>query len=111
MALGSYIAEVEHVKNYISARIDWMDNRLAYVPNADNNVFLPEVFIWSGVNTLHLEGITGEGFIRIYDLAGRVIAAKQLTDSHYSITINPGIYIVNISDKTGKSFSLKGLVR
>ncbi|MDD4385497.1 MAG: CotH kinase family protein, partial [Bacteroidales bacterium] len=110
VALGSYAAEVEHVKNYISARIDWMDNRLAYVPNADNNVFLPEVFMWSGVNTLHLEGITGEVFIRIYDLAGRVIAAKQLTDSHYSITINPGIYIVNISDKTGKSFSLKGLV-
>ena len=31
---GSYEGEVENVKNYISARIDWMDNKLEYIPSA-----------------------------------------------------------------------------
>lgn len=111
VALGSYSAEVNHVKNYISARIDWMDNRLAYVPNAVNNTFLSEIYLWSNEKTLIVEGISGEVVIRIYDMRGQKIAAKKQADPHYSITLKPGVYVVNISDKSGKAVSLKGLVR
>lgn len=110
-AWGSYDAEVNNVKNYISARIDWIDNRLAYVPNPVKNSFLSDLYLWNDGNTLHIESITGEVFIRIYDYTGQMIAEKRQTDSQYSVSLRPGIYIVNISDKNGKSVSLKGLVR
>ena len=111
VALGSYSAEVEHVKDYIIARIDWMDKKLNYVQNAVVNTFLTGVYLWSSENFLHVEGITSEVFIRIYDMSGQLIATKQQTDSSYSIALKPGVYVVNISDKSGKSVSLKGLVR
>lgn len=111
VALGSFSAEVEHVKNYISDRIAWMDNRLTYVPNAVNNTFLSAVYLWSHQNTLHVEAITSEVLIKVYDMSGQLIASKQQADSSFSITLNPGVYVVNISDKSGKSVSLKGLVK
>ncbi len=110
-AWGSYAAEVNNVKNYISARIDWIDNKLAYVPNAVNNTLKSEMYLWSNEKTLHVEGISGEVFIRIYDMSGQLIASKQQSDTHYSTTLKPGVYVVKISDRTGKSVSLKGLIR
>lgn len=111
VAWGSYTAEVNNVKNYISARIDWIDNKLTYVPNTINNTILSNVYLWTSQNTLHIEGMSGKVYIRIYDMSGQMMAAKQQADPHYSITMKPGVYVVIISNKTGKSVSLKGLIK
>lgn len=111
LALGSYTAEVNHVKNYISNRINWMDNKLAYVPDAiDENQSLP-TYIRCQEKTLHIQDITPDTRVGIYDITGRLIDFRQHTGRQYSIDLLPGIYIVSISELSGKNATLKAIIR
>ena len=107
VALGSYSAEVNHVKNYISNRIDWIDNKLAYVPNAVDENTTSNTYLWSQGNTLYIEAISPNVYISIFDITGRIVDYKQHTNQQYSIELLPGMYIVNIKAATGKGTTLK----
>ena len=85
VALGSYSAEVERLKDFIAMRVTWMDNKLGYtwheleVPDAVENV-----------------GTDVKGY-RVYDVFGRLVyAGEKMPD------LKEGIYIIQHNNQTTK---------
>ncbi len=111
VALGSYIAEVNQVKNYISNRISWIDNKLAYVPNAIEESRSSSTYLWTEGRRLHIQDIIPYTHIGIYDVSGRLIDFRQHTSQQYSIDLLPGIYIVNISGESRHPVTLKAIIK
>lgn len=85
VALGSFSAEVERLKEYLVMRVDWMDNKLGYTyhelenPDAVENV-----------------GIDVKGY-RVYDMFGRMIYAGEKMPE-----LPSGIYVIQHNNKTTK---------
>lgn len=110
-ALGSYVAEVDNVKNYLQDRIDWMDIKLGYVPNAiDHNIPLSEVYLWTKAKTMYLDGMPDASKIQIYEICGQLIVDEQLSKPQFSAQLRSGIYIVKITDQSGKSICLRCII-
>ena len=78
VARGSYAAEVNYLKEYITKRIQWMDNRLGYVHTDLQSPI---------ANT--------PSPIAIWDIMGRLIYQGE----HFPM-LNRGVYIVRHNDKT-----------
>lgn len=78
VARGSYAAEVNYLKEYITKRIQWMDNRLGYVHTDIQSPI---------ANT--------PSPIAIWDIMGRLIYQGE----HFPM-LNRGVYIVRHNDKT-----------
>ena len=78
VARGSYAAEVNYLKEYITKRIQWMDNRLGYVHTDIQSPI---------ANT--------PSPISIWDIMGRLIYQGEQIP-----TLNRGMYIVRHNDKT-----------
>lgn len=96
-ALGSYKAELDVVRNYLSARIGWIDNKLGYVASVSNEPD-DKIKIWTTDDFIRVDGITERSSIEIFDLAGRKIRSEE-TSSSISIPITKfvaGVYIVTV---------------
>lgn len=111
VAWGSYVAEVNNVKNYLQDRIDWMDIKLGYIPNAIDQNVLSAIYLWNEVNTLHIGGIPETAKIQIFGVSGQLLVDEQSSGPQFSAQLKTGIYLVRITDQTGKSICLKGFVR
>jgi hypothetical protein len=78
VARGSYAAEVNYLKEYITKRIEWMDNRLDYV----------HTDIQSPI-------ANSSSPIMVWDILGRMVyQGKELP------TLDQGLYILRHNDKT-----------
>lgn len=77
---GSYDKEVANVKNYLSKRIEWMDNMIGFKPNAIGNITIDE----------------SNAPVSIYNLSG-VLVSNGKADN-----LPSGIYIVRQGNKTKK---------
>ena len=111
---GSYEGEVENVRNYVAERIEWMDNKLNYVPTSISNMdnvpeFATKVNIWTNKNIIHLN-IAEDYIINIVDLSGKVIKSDSLKSGGYYFNINSGAYIVNLIGKDGNKSLYKCIV-
>lgn len=82
--LGSYSAEVEWLKNFLTTRIAWLDNKLGYIPASDTPT--------------HHEQIAddNQGY-DVYDVHGRHIYAGQTFPS-----LPTGFYIIRHNRQTSK---------
>jgi hypothetical protein len=78
VARGSYAAEVNYLKEYITKRIEWMDNRLDYV----------HTDIQSPI-------ANSSSPIMVWDILGRMV--YQGKELH---TLDQGLYILRHNDKT-----------
>lgn len=84
---GSYEAEVDNVKSYIKNRLNWMDNKLAYIPSDIPQIVSSEVE----------EPIK----VAVYTLTGNLVFSGSIKDN-YSLSLSPGIYILRTKgNKTG----------
>ena len=78
VARGSYAAEVNYLKEYITKRVEWMDNRLDYV----------HTDIQSPI-------ANSSSPIMVWDILGRMVyQGKELP------TLDQGLYILRHNDKT-----------
>lgn len=78
VARGSYAAEVNYLKEYITKRIEWMDNRLDYV---HTDIQAPIA--------------NSSSPIMVWDILGRMVyQGKELP------TLDQGLYILRHNDKT-----------
>ena len=75
---GSYAAEVENVRNFISKRIDWMDKKLGYT-------YVPESI--STITDSDTDDIDVSSPYRVYSLSGQPLGADLQT-------LPTGIYIL-----------------
>jgi hypothetical protein len=96
-ALGTYVAEVNNVKNFIKNRLLWMDNKLAYKPTALNENSISKIQVYRTFNSIHIIGLSENANINILDLSGRLLLTKQL-DYEFNITLKKGVYILKVDD-------------
>jgi hypothetical protein len=109
-ALGSYDREVGVVKNYIKARIAWMDKKLNYVPTAIQNVEQPDIRLWTEAGTIHIDNILEPTSVEIFDLIGKLIYKKSI-GSDISVPSGKGVYIVRLNGKNGGNLTTKCIVK
>ena len=111
VVLGSYEAEVEHVKNYISERIDWLDEKLGYSPVGNNVLYttLSNINVYTTADAICFNNVTEPAFISIVDITGRVIIAKSIQENA-SVHVDKGAYFVTISNAKGQTITVKRLV-
>jgi len=112
IAPGSYEAEVNHVKNYISERIDWLDQKLGYKPieNAIAATTLPNISVYTNVGSIWFNDVIEPVFISIANITGSVVFSKSIQENT-SVPVTSGMYFVTISDAKGRTKTEKCLVR
>ena len=109
-ALGSYRAEVEAMKTFISERVTWMDKKLNYIPNAVSTTISPSICYWTNDKTLYINGFEDNSFVRVFDASGRNITQKS-ANNEFSIQLNPGIYVVRIIENSSRESIFKCVIR
>ena len=103
---GSYAGEVNNVKNYISARIDWMDKKLNYTPTGIPEIPLSNVVVYSQGNTICLNNISEPVTVSVTDIMGKTLLSKPIYENA-AFPVYKGVYIITISDTKGNSKTLK----
>lgn len=108
---GGYAAEVEHVKRFVSERIDWMDRRLGYHPSGNFAGFpdFASVEVRVGDHAICFDQVAAPTLVSIVDITGRVVVSKSIVD-HDVIPVPCGMYFVVIADAEGNKRSVKCFV-
>jgi len=106
---GSYAAEVNNVKNYISKRIVWMDYKLEYDPTRVKNTEQSKIFQWVEANTLYIKGLSDNANVQIFDLTGRNVQTIECSGT-LTTNLERGCYIVRISDREDGNSTLKCII-
>ena len=103
---GSYEAEVKNVKDYISRRITWMDNKLRYDVQsfedgiAENAVARPqpEIHVWG--RRVFIDGIPGGTPYNVFSAQG-ALEAQGISGTE-GPQLRRGIHIININGQSYK---------
>ncbi|MDR1864508.1 MAG: CotH kinase family protein [Bacteroidales bacterium] len=113
---GSYEGETENVRTFVRERLQWMDRKLNYVPRTENpedpetsaaeTENFPEVYVWTRENAIYVEGISRTVRVEVIDTAGKTLFTT-MTDVGTVIPSGKGLFIIVVSDKTGKRKTLK----
>jgi hypothetical protein len=115
----TYEGDVNIVKNYVKARITWIDNKLNYIPNPDNknpyeddnetsieNNDLSTIALWTTNNSINIRGIIEPTRIEVINYLGQILY-KQTVDGNTSIAIEKGVYIVRLHNQKGETKVIK----
>ncbi|GHT61017.1 hypothetical protein AGMMS50239_11060 [Bacteroidia bacterium] len=110
----TYQGDVDIVKNYIAARIRWMDQKLNYVPDPNNqNPYetgisgLQEPIAWcTSPGYIHISHIHEPARVEIFSITGQTIY-RQTATGDVSVPVRSGVYILRISDKNNAVKTLK----
>ena len=98
-AFESYEEAVNHMKYYISERIDWIDNKFEYEPSG--NTFItaapPPVVVYTQSNTINITPVLDPVYITITDLTGRIIISKMIRNQ-ISVPVSKGMYFITVFD-------------
>ena len=114
-ALGSFSAEVESMKSYISYRMDWMDKKVG-LDSIYSNVRLPlspivKGNVRSGVGGILLEGWPEGTKVTICDVAGSLLTRLVVDDFYVTVPLPSGICVVNLVTPDGSVHHVKAYVR
>ena len=110
MVFGSYEAEVENVKSYISGRIIKMDEMLGFDPVSNEVISKPNINVWSVDGKILISGsFSDNAVVYIYDLAGRTVFSGDLQTSTGK-TFKKGIYFIKLIEGNGEIRSSKVVV-
>ena len=108
---GSYEGEVNNVRNYISARMDWMDKKLNYSPktNIPEVPDFPNVRVYAQANAIYFQNVLEPVNITVINTMGKTLLSKSI-DDNASFPASKGVYIITISDTKGNRRTVKCLV-
>jgi hypothetical protein len=115
----TYEGEVEKLKNWITTRLNWLDNNMigecatsGFEGIAENNSFK----IYPNPATTQLNILTGQPVsdLRVLDLTGKTVLSQSGLNSeliHLDVSaLTPGIYLLKITDIQGNSTTEKVIV-
>ena len=97
---GSYMGEVNVVKEYIRKRIAWIDKKLNYIPSSIENPDFDSINYWTENGFIYLNGIPELTSVEIINSTGQIIN-KQKIQYSASFSVNQGIYIVRLINSKG----------
>ena len=103
---GSYAAEVKNVRDYLSRRIAWMDNKLKYNEEefatrqsmVDDQWSMAEIHIWN--RHVFISGIPGGTPYNVFSSQGTLEA--QGISGEGGPLLTPGIHIISIHGQSRK---------
>ena len=111
IAYGSYEAEVENVKTYISGRIKKMDEFFGYDPVSNEFVNKSNINVWSVDGKIYINGSSsGNAALYIYDMVGRTVFSGNIQTSTER-TFTKGMYFVKIVEGNGEIKTSKVVVQ
>ena len=106
----SYEEEVNHVKNYILERIDWMDKKLDYtVGNTTLPASLSNITVYAQANAICFGNVSEPAHITVVDVTGNVHVSTSIHENT-AIPVAKGLYIVLIHDTKDNRKAVKCLV-
>ena len=94
---GSYEAEVQNIKTFLTKRIKKVDAFLGYVPTSNESPNESRINVWSDGSSIFVNGLQGDATIYVYDQIGRILFAGNIHDS-FEKPFKKGFYIVKIID-------------
>jgi len=108
---GSYSAEVENIRRYISGRISWMDKKLEYSATDNSTTSLSletshNISVLANNDMIHIKGIETPIMVEIINVEGKILFNEIVNDYSLSLPFAKGFYIVRISDEK-QSTSIK----
>ena len=108
---GSYEAEVDNVKRYISERFDWMDYKLNHDQISGTPGFsgFSSVEIYARQNAISFRRVSEPATIAIVDVMGRVVVSKYISDDE-TVAVSRGLYFVSVTDRKGNRHHAKCMV-
>ena len=112
-ARGDYMNNINIVKNYVKARLAWIDYKLNYEPNPEESVINPEfenVKIFSKNGELFINYLSDFTKISCYDVLGKIIF-EEFAENSFSKTLPQGIYLIKLTKRNGVFETFKCVVR
>ena len=116
----TYLGEVEKLKDWISVRLNWLDNNmLGECSTVSTRIFAEQTDykIYPNPASSQLNILSNDYIyeMRIYDLTGKIILNNSNMNTklvHINIsTFTPGIYIAKILDYKGNIFAEKIIIK
>ena len=112
---GDYANNIKILKDYVKERLDWLDYKLAYVPNPvdPKTVISPKfenVQIFSRNNELTISNLSELTKISCYNTLGKIIF-EDFAQNDFSKTLPQGIYLLKLSKQNGVSETYKCIVK
>ncbi len=116
----TYDGKVQKLKNWISVRLNWLDNNMLGECSTVNSRILAEQVeykIYPNPASTELNILSNETIseLRIFDLMGKTIFSKPTLNTklaHIDVTaFMPGVYIAKILDSKGNIFTEKIIVK
>ena len=108
--LGSYAAEVNSLKTFISNRFKWIDNKLNYIPSDINMNVVPNIFCSSQNGILQVFGVNQTMNIQIVDLTGRIRYSRNVSEGT-TFKLQNGIYILRVYSDNLSVLTTKCMVK
>lgn len=104
-ALGSWEAEVDHLKEFIATRLPNLDDYIGYAPTTSVEA-IEEGFkcgrIYSRDGVIYTIGFATGSRYTIYSISGQIVSSGCCEEP--SAPLNKGTYIVRVGDKSAKIF-------
>jgi hypothetical protein len=108
--LGSYAAEVNSLKTFITNRFKWIDNKLNYIPSDINMNVVPNIFYSSQNGILQVFGVNQTMNIQIVDLMGRIRYSRNVSEGT-TFKLQNGIYILRVYSDNLSVLTTKCMVK
>lgn len=109
-ALGSYEAEIAHLTTYIRNRIDWIDDKLEYEPNAVDVERENLPYVWVENAQLFLSNLGENMEVSIYNISGQnLYHAKEISNS-LNMQLPQGAYLVHLKSADKQTKILKTVI-
>lgn len=110
---GSYAAEVENVRKYISERMDWLDRKLNYSGPGSHTETVARndrITLETGKGFIRINGIDAPVPVRIVDVTGKIIFDGTVAENPAAIAAAKGIYFVILNGRTAQKRICKTIV-
>ena len=111
-ARGSYQAEVDFLKQYVRARIAWMDRKIGLIPDGVAEPSLRSIGTIDGRGTtIEVDGFEQGSDIRIFQLDGTLVERRAASGLTNDFRLQPGFYIVKVIEPSGNAVQKKLLLQ
>jgi hypothetical protein len=111
---GSYAAEVENVRNYVSERLDWIYWKLNVDTVPDSNTETVDGYdlikLETGKGWIRIKGVNEPAHVRVVDMSGRIIFDRTVTEYSTAIATGRGIYFVILNNNSTRKRVYKTIV-
>ncbi len=92
---GSYEGEMKVVRDFLTWRIPWLDNKVGLIPVGIEQTVAGKTEIRSVEGGI---GISGKMSVEVYDMSGIVVAKTDAAATETVIPLAKGLYIVRATD-------------